>query len=1117
MAHFAKYRFPSIYDFTRRNAAFLSAFVSLACFVPASVQADVIVNGNAITGSGTYSEAINTADNITVTPDSGGTVTFNNSITTTGTFTQSGGNVVFENGSGNTYSFSKFEGFNANANTTLNGSMTVGSFMVAKNGKAAVTINDGASLVFTGLLSVNNVNNSSTQGVVYQNGGSVSCTTVEGTSNFGIVKIGHWNTGAGSPGIYNLSGGTFSVPNAMTYLGWDGHGQLNISGGEATLMGISMSNNSSAKGYLSLTGGTLNLGSGGLQYCGRVAYQPSAKKGGVPEVKLGQGTINAYETQTWASDIPVILTGRSATDTADVSGGVTTFNVEDGQTHTIAGVISGVGALTKTGSGTMTLSGTNTYTGGTKVSAGELVFAGSSLPVGTHTAAGGTLVLGTAGNTITATPVTSILADGGTVRVDGDLVLTERNSYVICGGSWTGNGTVTIDGGYMRVNTFDFTNGITFNGGLILNNTTDNILNADVTVVKDGSTIQAGWSKMLTFNGALKGSASLTVGKDSGWVRFSGDASEYTGDLLINGNMRAGADGKDTSDASQFLGSGVLQFNGGTLQNNNNHITIPNTLEVLSDSSLKAGWSKNITCTGAITGSGKLSAISDSGWVIMGTTSDDTFTGDVQCSWNSTSSMGKMRLAAEQPFGANAGTGYFYGQLDMNGYSQAFKGLYSNTDDSTLKGQIFNNTDKRSTLTLNITGKDLTYQGKIDGNIELIVNADGEGKQTLNNNASTFTGNIVINGGTLVTTKSYTGTASALGATSTEGGRTITVNAGAELSFGVNDTLGGCDSTNSYDDNRATLIINGGKLSGTGNNALYNATFQNGAELYSNDCRDVWRSFWFKGTTNVSFAGDGSAAEKPVNFNGVPEAIVVPDNAVFNVDDITKNTASDLIVNVTMGNKSSGLITTNSLTKTGAGTMELTSANSYDSGTTVSGGTLKLSGAGTLGTGAVAVNEDGTLEIAYDDPAQTLNIPSLTMAEGSVLKLTSGTASIDEALTAEAGAQLVFELGGTTDSSIFLGSGSTLDISDDAVLELLLRDGVSGTYTLIEAENGFGDYADASFWTDLLTAESDYFWNLSIVGNSLLATADPNVVPEPATWALLILGAFGIYCVRRKK
>ncbi|MBQ4143422.1 MAG: autotransporter-associated beta strand repeat-containing protein, partial [Thermoguttaceae bacterium] len=528
-------------------------------------------------------------------------------------------------------------------------------------------------------------------------------------------------------------------------------------------------------------------------------------------------------------------------------------------------------------------------------------------------------------------------------------------------------------------------------------------------------------------------------------------------------------------------------------------------------------WNKNMTYTGALTGSGKLEVLSDSGWVIMGTTSDDTFTGDVQCNWGSTSSMGKMRLAAEQPFGANAGTGYFYGQLDMNGYSQAFKGLYSNTDGSTLKGQIFNNTDKLSTLTLNITGKDLTYQGKIDGNIELIVNADGEGKQTLNNNASTFTGNIVINGGTLVTTKSHTGTTSALGAISTEGGRTITVNAGAELSFGVNDTLGGCDSTNTYDDNRVTLIINGGKLSGTGNNALYNATFQNGAELYSNDCRDVWRSFWFKGTTNVSFAGDGSAAEKPVNFNGVPEAIVVPDNAVFNVDDITKNTASDLIVNVTMGNKSSGLITTNSLTKTGAGTMELTSANSYDGGTAVSGGTLKLTGAGTLGTGAVAVNDAGTLEVAYEDPAKDLDISSLTLAEGGTFKLTSGTASIDEALTAEAGAQFIFELGGTADSSLLLSSGSTMDISENAVLELLMLDGASGTYTLIEAEDGLGDYTDAAFWTDLLTTESDYFWDLSIVGNSLLATVDSNAVPEPATWALLIFGAFGVYWVRRKK
>ena len=103
---------------------------------------------------------------------------------------------------------------------------------------------------------------------------------------------------------------------------------------------------------------------------------------------------------------------------------------------------------------------------------------------------------------------------------------------------------------------------------------------------------------------------------------------------------------------------------------------------------------------------------------------------------------------------------------------------------------------------------------------------------TFANNGSSFTGNVVINGGTVATTKSRTGTTSALGATTTPGGRTITVNAGAELALGASDTFGGCDSSNVYDDNSVRLIVNGGKISGTNNNSLYNATFQNGAELY---------------------------------------------------------------------------------------------------------------------------------------------------------------------------------------------------------------------------------------------------------------------------------------------
>ncbi|MBQ2620429.1 MAG: autotransporter-associated beta strand repeat-containing protein [Thermoguttaceae bacterium] len=574
---------------------------------------------------------------------------------------------------------------------------------------------------------------------------------------------------------------------------------------------------------------------------------------------------------------------------------------------------------------------------------------------------GGTLVLGAPNETMYVKPTSSITTNGGNIRVDGNVVLNDGSAYVLCSGDWTGNGSLTINnGGYMRVNDLNFTNGITLDNGFILNNDNDAVLRADVTVTNDNdvSKVQAGWSKMLTLTGALKGDASLTVGNDSGIVRFMGDASQYNGSIIVVGNMRVGTENIGTAenpaDGTAFIGSNDIILNGATatigiLQNSNNYITIPNNLNVVGETGLKAGWEKDMTFTGNITGSGKIKAKSDSGWVIMGTQSpDNSFSGVVQTDWASTSSMGKMRLAAQQPFGSNAGAGYIYGQLDMNGYSQIFKGLYSNVDGSTQKGAIFNNTESLSTLTLDITGYDDTYQGKINGNIELIINSNGEGKQTFANNGSSFTGNVVINGGTVATTKSRTGTTSALGATTTPGGRTITVNAGAELALGASDTFGGCDSTNVYDDNSVRLIVNGGKISGTNNNSLYNATFQNGAELYGNNNQDTWRSFWLKGTTNVSFAGDGSTPESPVNFNGADGVVFIPDNATFNVDDITKSSAADLVVNVTLGNKSTSLITTDSVTKTGAGTMRLTAPNEYTGPTTVSGGALTLASTGSL-------------------------------------------------------------------------------------------------------------------------------------------------------------------------
>ncbi|MBQ3349962.1 MAG: autotransporter-associated beta strand repeat-containing protein [Thermoguttaceae bacterium] len=104
----------------------------------------------------------------------------------------------------------------------------------------------------------------------------------------------------------------------------------------------------------------------------------------------------------------------------------------------------------------------------------------------------------------------------------------------------------------------------------------------------------------------------------------------------------------------------------------------------------------------------------------------------------------------------------------------------------------------------------------------------------------------------------------------------------------------------------------------------------------------------------------------------------------------------------------------NTFTKAGAGTLELTAANTYDGGTTISDGTLKLSGAGTLGTGAVT--NSGTLE--FNNSTATI-APNISGA-GDIL-VSAGTATLSGAVTQTGGATTLAD--GTT---LSIGSASTL-------------------------------------------------------------------------------------------
>ena len=104
---------------------------------------------------------------------------------------------------------------------------------------------------------------------------------------------------------------------------------------------------------ISVTGGTLNLGAGGIVSGGS----------GTTSVTLGNATIGA--TAPWTASVPITLN----------NGTTATFNTSGGSI-VLAGNLSGSGGLTATGGGTLVLVATDNYTGPTTVSSGALVVNG---------------------------------------------------------------------------------------------------------------------------------------------------------------------------------------------------------------------------------------------------------------------------------------------------------------------------------------------------------------------------------------------------------------------------------------------------------------------------------------------------------------------------------------------------------------------------------------------------------------------------------------------------------------------------------------------------------------------------------------------------------------------
>lgn len=228
-----------------------------------------------------------------------------------------------------------------------------------------------------------------TENTVSHSGGTLNITGTNDTnSTSASFFLGHW--GYGSTCVYGLSGGSLNSLNARLSLGWDrSNVQFNQSGGTANILGLNLANGRNNSASYNLTGGRLNLGSGGINNASNKS------------VNLGAATLGAFGN--WNSSKPLTLTGGNLT--------VDTLDSANGLTERVISLSAGIGetapsGIIKTGAGILSLGGAISYTGDTVVNGGTLLPGGTLTSSKIIASPGGSLGAGSL-----VTPGTSLISN----------------------------------------------------------------------------------------------------------------------------------------------------------------------------------------------------------------------------------------------------------------------------------------------------------------------------------------------------------------------------------------------------------------------------------------------------------------------------------------------------------------------------------------------------------------------------------------------------------------------------------------------------------------------------------------------------------------------------------